>query len=179
MNKAKLHQKTAVRILFALATTPVICYFIYQHNQALVTTLKSVQLKYLLVIALFQVAFMGLQGLPFNWLTKTKGADMHTQHWLGLALICSMLNQILPYRPGIGFRIYFLYKYYQLTMKDILHLNMLYFAQSFVISTIMLVLFLPLLDIHLPFKKPLLLLLLVGSAGFICAIIISQCVKQR
>lgn len=102
-----------------------------------------------------QTGLIGLSGYPFYVLVGCFGTRVHWHHWVGLSFIANMLNQLIPYRPGIAFRYLYLKKHYNLSFKIYSFVTVFYFMMLIICSSLM-VLFPATLSDHNAFNDPML-----------------------
>jgi uncharacterized membrane protein YbhN (UPF0104 family) len=129
------------------------------------------QLDYLPLLFLIglQVPIIGIGGYPFKRLMNCFGYQIHWHHWLGLSFVSNLLNQLLPYRPGIAFRYIFLKKHYDLPIKTYTFTTLFYFGILVLSSSLMIIIPWIFYDLPASFDEHLLLACIVLFSAILAA----------
>lgn len=137
--------------------------FCYQDDfRHLFTQLRPSYLGWLIVL---QILLIGLSGFPFYVLVKGFGTAIHWQHWVGLSFIANLLNQLIPYRPGVAFRYIYLKRHYNLSLRVYSFATLFYFMILMLCGGLMVVV--P--GVHSPVATdPISLALLALFGAFVC-----------
>ncbi|MFO1258460.1 MAG: lysylphosphatidylglycerol synthase transmembrane domain-containing protein [Gammaproteobacteria bacterium] len=105
------------KFIQALIYCTLILFFIwvFHHFETQFRTSFSVlSWSHFLILNFLQVIIIGCGGLPFKTLCLALNINIRFRDWLGLSFAASLLNQALPYRPGLAFRFFYLKAHYQL-----------------------------------------------------------------
>lgn len=94
--------------------------------------------SHFLMLNFLQILIVGSGGLPFKTLCLPLNVNIRFKDWLGLSFAASLLNQALPYRPGLAFRFFYLKTHYQLSGSAFLAVTFAYLilivASAFVLG---------------------------------------------
>lgn len=119
------HRKT----IQALTYCALIIFFIWVFHR-FETEFKSafseLSWSHFVVLNILQVLIVGLGGFPFKTLCLPLNVNIAFRDWFGLSFAASLLNQALPYRPGLAFRFFYLKAHYQLSGPAFLAVTFVY-----------------------------------------------------
>jgi uncharacterized membrane protein YbhN (UPF0104 family) len=88
-------------------------YWVWDTQQATITTLiDNIDLNLLLILASLQLIFVGFFAIPFCVLARTLSIPLNLKEAISISFVSNLLNHLLPYRPGFGFRYLYLRKNY-------------------------------------------------------------------
>jgi len=104
----------------------------YAHD--IIALTKKFSAGLLIYIVLLQIPLIGAGGLAFDCLAKPYGIQLKHKDWIGLSFIANLLNQFLPYRPGMGFRYWYLQRHYQLKGSQFIIIMLIYLALMVLMS---------------------------------------------
>ena len=93
----------------------------------------------MLTLILLQIPLIALRGYPFKVLVSSLGYEIRIRDWAGLSFIANFLNLVLPYRPGMVFRYWYLKKHYRLPLSHFTRVSLFYFALLIACSGLMVV----------------------------------------
>jgi uncharacterized membrane protein YbhN (UPF0104 family) len=125
--KKSLKNKNIIKKILITIIIFVSGFILYKHSNQLVYYSKNISWRYAFNICFFQALFLSFAGLAFALLCKTKVNNATWSEWIGLSFIANLLNQILPYRPGLIVRYLYLNKNHQLKLRDYVSINLLFF----------------------------------------------------
>lgn len=114
------------------------------------------------ILVLLHIPCIALGGLAFSILCTRYDIRLHWQDWLGLSFIANFLNQLLPYRPGMGFRYLYLRHHYQMKTSHFLTIMLIYFLLTVLASTFFSVIGWIFSDLPKTFDHITLIALLIG-----------------
>lgn len=106
----------------------IIWIIILKHGPAIARLLSKVPLREAIGLMILQIPMLAFGGYAFQILAKNKGMPLAWQEWAGLSFIANLLNQFLPYRPGMVFRYFYLRHNYQIKPKNFMQLSFFYFG---------------------------------------------------
>ncbi|HET9843559.1 MAG TPA: lysylphosphatidylglycerol synthase transmembrane domain-containing protein [Gammaproteobacteria bacterium] len=125
-------------------------YLIVKNEQDFSLLFSQLNWWVFFLILPLQIPLIGLGGYPFKVLIAKFGYILPWREWMGLSFIATLLNQILPYRPGIAFRYFYLKKKFHLPLSLFSLATMLYMLM--VTFTSALWVFIPSFFVGLPKK---------------------------
>jgi uncharacterized membrane protein YbhN (UPF0104 family) len=112
----------------------LLCFFVwvyYRFQSEFKNVLYNLSWSNFSYLILLQIFIIGSGGFPFKILCLPLNIHIHWRDWFGLSFAASLLNQALPYRPGLAFRYVYLKSHYGLKGAD-------FFAVMFVYLILML-----------------------------------------
>lgn len=130
-------KKSIASILIKIAMLTLIGILVYigvNHGVAIKDTIKQIQLNWLALFILLQFMMISLSGLAFHILSIPFEFHLKWYDWMGLSFIANFINQLLPYRPGMAFRFYYLKKNYGMPFKVFMWIMLIYLAFTFIIA---------------------------------------------
>ncbi len=127
---------------------PFMGIIIFTHQDDFIFLFKQLNPSLSIVIYLIQASIIAISGFPFYILMKMFGYDIRVKDWIGLSFIANLLNQLLPYRPGLAFRFIYLKKHYKILLKHYSFITLFYFF--ILMSTAFIMVLLPQWFIELP-----------------------------
>lgn len=94
------------------------------------------QLKWWMIflMLLLQIPMIAFGGLAFKLLSIRYDIHIRWQDWIGLSFIANLLNQLLPYRPGLLFRYLYLHQHYHMKSAEFFFLMLVYFLLTVAVS---------------------------------------------
>lgn len=125
-----------IRVLLTMAIVALFIVVGVRYGHEMVRIFQKFPLPVLLLLALLQIPCIAAGGLAFDFLTKPYHIQLATKDWLGLSFIANLLNQFLPYRPGMGFRYWYLQHHYAFTAKCFFAIMLVYLALLVCVSTV-------------------------------------------
>jgi uncharacterized membrane protein YbhN (UPF0104 family) len=129
----KLLKKTLSLISY-LILTGIIIGLIFYYGKDIYAIFIRVKWWLISLMILLQIPMIALGGYAFGILCKRFDIHMRWQDWAGLSFIANFLNQLLPYRPGIGFRYLYLRQHYHMKSTEFIYVMLVYFLLTLVIS---------------------------------------------
>lgn len=99
------------RAIFSyLLTIIFVIVFLYylEKNRQILESLRSISLRYLVLIGLLVIPSKVVIGLKFKVMMDFFGARLKFREWFGLACISSMANYILPAKAGIATQAFYM-----------------------------------------------------------------------
>lgn len=166
-------QSTYINVLryffyILLACTAFILVVHFQKN--ILSLFQNVEWWHILLLGILHIPIIALGGFSFNILCGIYKIHLSFRDWFGLSFIANLLNQLLPYRPGIGFRFLYLKYRYQFTFSCFFNITL--FSFLITLSASALIVCFTWHFIHLPqqFNK---MFLTTGGIVLIMALIIS------
>lgn len=145
---------------------------IYYQGKNILSTLLDIKIALWPWIILLNIPYIALGGLAFDKLCQPYKIYLRWQDWFGLSFIANFINQLLPYRPGMAIRYFYLHQHYQMKVVQFTLIMIIYFALMIFIGSgfALIGFFLP----HLPreYYTTLTLIALIGVAciGFFTVI---------
>jgi len=115
-----------MRFVVYIIIVSLICILLFRHQEAILNSFQKIQLSEILILALIQTPIIGLGGIAFYILSLRSIQIEHTDA-IGLSYTANLLNQILPYRPGMIYRYLFLKQKYQMSLTLFVCIMSLYF----------------------------------------------------
>lgn len=119
--------KTAIKYLGYFCLIMIICALFYYHRIELSAVFSRVQWVYIGVLSLIHIPMIALGGLSFKFLCSHYHIYLRWTEWAGLSFIANFLNQLLPYRLGMGFRYLYMRQHFQMTNAQFVYVMLVYF----------------------------------------------------
>lgn len=88
------------------------------------------------LVVLLHIPAIAGGGLAFEVLCSRFHIHLRYKDWFGLSFIANFLNQLLPYRPGMGFRYLYLRKQYAMKPTYFFNIMLFYLLLTLIISAI-------------------------------------------
>tara|TARA_R110002110_G_scaffold121431_2_gene297250 strand:- start:87454 stop:88395 length:942 start_codon:yes stop_codon:yes gene_type:complete len=112
--------KTKVKAVIRTVTYGIIAILIgwlfFKHKIEIQQSFQNIRMFEILAITLIQIPIIGLGGMAFYFLSF-RAIKISKVDSIGLSYIANLLNQILPYRPGMIYRYFFLKYKYQMPLS--------------------------------------------------------------
>ena len=118
----------------------VICfglfYIIRVNGPDIIHILSKMHFSILITLIFLQIPVIIAGGWAFQFLCTPYRVFMPFKDWAGLSFIANFLNQLLPYRPGLGFRYFYLQQNYQMKISEFIYATLMYFILMVFTSTV-------------------------------------------
>lgn len=98
-------------------TGALVVFFVSHHYADFKMVFSQFQGKWIFLVIPLQILMLVLAGYAFQCLSQAYQFPLRWQDWMGLSFIANFMNQLLPYRPGIFFRYFYLKKHYAMPLK--------------------------------------------------------------
>lgn len=121
----KYHTTLKGSLLFLLVLLICVGYFF---GAEIKETLARINLYWFVIFCSLQSIILILSGLAFQVLSIPFQYRLKWIDWLGLSFIANFINQLIPYRPGMVIRYYYLNKNYQMPLKIYGWIMLIYFS---------------------------------------------------
>lgn len=118
--------KTIIRFVIYAIISVLICMLFFKHKEAILHSFQNIRPSEVLILALLQTPIIGLGGVAFYFFSIQNIQIKYTDA-IGLSYTANLLNQILPYRPGMIYRYFFLKQKYQMSLGLFVCIMSLYF----------------------------------------------------
>ena len=106
-----MNNKKLAKLLIFLFVILLVGYLLNTHYANIETALSRISWKQSLWLILIQIPAIGLTGYPLKLLLYRY--KIQPAHWISMSFVSYLVNYLLPYRPGIAFRYFYLQKQYQ------------------------------------------------------------------
>lgn len=146
MKKLKIKDYKANKLLYYiqpwltftsyLMLTAIIGSVIYFYGSDIFLTLAKVKWWIIGILIFLHIPMIASGGLAFQILCSRFDIHLRFQDWFGLSFIANLLNQILPYRPGMGFRYLYLHQRYHIGATQFIYIMLVYFLLTLAVSSI-------------------------------------------
>lgn len=120
-----------VLVYFALSC--IFAYLFFTNAQEIYKLFKHITWDYSFVTILLHIPNIALGGLSFHFIAKRFHVYQQFRDWFGMSFVANFLNHLLPYRPGVLLRYFYLRKHYHMRTSDYVYVTLTCF---FVILTI-------------------------------------------
>lgn len=130
VNHLKKCAKITSYLLLFCAITGLILYF----GKDIFIQFKSIAPLFILISIVLQIPMIASGGLAFKILCTSLDISMRFKDWVGLSFIANFLNQLLPYRPGVGFRYLYMRQHYHMKAVQFVHVMFIYFLLTMLSS---------------------------------------------
>ncbi len=127
-------RKTVIKCLGYFCLIAIICALFYYHHVALTAVFSRVQWTYIIVLSLLHIPMIALGGLSFKFLCSHYHIHLNFTQWAGLSFIANFLNQLLPYRLGMGFRYLYMRQHFQMSNAQFVYVMFIYVIFTLIIS---------------------------------------------
>jgi uncharacterized membrane protein YbhN (UPF0104 family) len=124
-----------LKVIAYLSLVALVLFLCYYYGQDIIAVFKKFPLWVLACLVLLQIPAIAAGGLTFDCLTKPYDIHLQWKDWVGLSFIANMLNQFLPYRPGMGFRYLYLRHHYQMKAHQFITIMLVYLVINLLVST--------------------------------------------
>lgn len=112
----------------------VITGLIFYYGKNICTILGQVKWWIICILILLHISLITLGGFAFKILCTPFDIHLRWQDWAGLSFIANLLNQLFPYRPGMGFRYLYLRQRYKMTSAEFIYVMLVYLLFTLAIS---------------------------------------------
>ncbi|MGD9592940.1 MAG: YbhN family protein [Candidatus Berkiella sp.] len=129
------HLKKFAKITSYLLLFVIIAGLIFYFGKDIFVQFKKVNSYLLFISIILQIPMIACGGLAFKVLCQTLGIHIKFHDWVGLSFIANLLNQLLPYRPGVGFRYIYMRQHYKMKTSDFFHVMFIYFLLTLLLSS--------------------------------------------
>ncbi len=126
--------KKYAKIISYLCLFLIISSVVFYYSTDIFDTFKKVDPWLIGICIVLQIPMIAFGGLAFKVLCLALNIKLTFKEWVGLSFIANFLNQLLPYRPGVGFRYIYMRKHYQMKMPDYIHVMLIYFILTLLVS---------------------------------------------
>lgn len=111
--------KTTIKqqIFYWLIFLVILGVFYYQGAHIL-KTLQQTKLTVTPWLVVLSIPYIALGGRAFDELCRPYQIHLRFKDWFGLSFIASFVNQLLPYRPGMAVRYFYLRQHYGMTLPQ-------------------------------------------------------------
>jgi uncharacterized membrane protein YbhN (UPF0104 family) len=123
-------------IVSYLILTGVIISLILYFGKDILVNLTNVNPWLIGILSLLQIPMIALGGLAFQILCTRFNIQLRWQDWIGLSFIANFLNQLLPYRPGAAFRLFYLHRRYHMTVNEFIYVMVIYLLLTLAVSAL-------------------------------------------
>jgi len=168
--------KTAIKLIAYLILLTVIISVFYHYRTDIVAVFSRVKWPYIGLLSLLHIPMIALGGLSFKFLCSHYHITLRFKDWAGLSFVANFLNQLLPYRLGMGFRYVYMRQHFQMSNAQFLYVMLIYFLFTVVICATFALLGWLISDLPSRFNKLFYITFFVGIlfASFIIWLKISQ-----
>lgn len=128
-----MKRKVFTRLLYVSLLISIVLPIFY-YNQEILGSFKKIKWHWLTLIILIQTLVILCHGYTFKVLSCCYQIELKWQEWMGLSFIANLLNQLLPYRPGMGFRFFYLKKKHHIKMSEFIYISLIFFLCMITIS---------------------------------------------
>ena len=126
-------RKTAIKLLAYLILLTVIVLMFYHYRSDILTVFSRVKWPYIGLLSLLHIPMIALGGLSFKFLCSHYHIHLRFKDWAGLSFIANFLNQLLPYRLGMGFRYIYMRQHFQMSNAQFIYVMLIYFLLTVII----------------------------------------------
>lgn len=112
----------------------VIVGLLFHYGKDIYAILAQTRWSIICILILLHIPMLTLAGLAFKILCVPFNIHLRWQDWVGLSFIANLLNQLFPYRPGMGFRYLYLRQRYKMTSTQFIYVMLVYFLFTLAIS---------------------------------------------
>lgn len=112
--------------LFLIVTFSIVAILYFQ-GSTILSTLAGTNVKLLIFLIILNIPYIAIGGYAFDILCRPYHIFLRWQDWFGLSFIANLMNQLLPYRPGMGFRYLYLYRHYKMKFTQFTLIMIIYF----------------------------------------------------
>lgn len=120
-------KRNKVSILFYFMVALMMAAIFYFQGPLIVSTLSKTKLSLTILLIVLNIPYIALGGLAFDVLCRLYSIHLRWQDWFGLSFIANFMNQLLPYRPGMGFRYVYLKQHYNMKLSEFTFIMIGYF----------------------------------------------------
>lgn len=128
--------KIAIKCLGYFCLITLICALFYYHHVEIIAVFLRVEWAYIGILSLLHIPMIALGGLSFKFLCSHYHIHLRWTEWAGLSFIANFLNQLLPYRLGMGFRYLYMRQHFQMTNAQFVYVMFIYFIFTIVICAL-------------------------------------------
>lgn len=105
-------------------------------SQDIFTLFKHLNWKIISLLTFLHIPLILLYGLGFEEICKAFKYRLRWMDWVGLSFITNFLNQLLPYRPGLAFRYFYLRKHYHIPTQQFVFILLTYLSLMLLVSAV-------------------------------------------
>ncbi|MBS0289179.1 MAG: flippase-like domain-containing protein [Proteobacteria bacterium] len=128
------HLKICAKIISYLLLFALITGILLYNGKDIIALFKKVNIVLIGISMLLQIPMIACGGLAFKILCTALGIEIRWQDWAGLSFIANFLNQLLPYRPGVGFRYLYMRQHYHMKTSQFFHVMFIYLLLTLLVS---------------------------------------------
>lgn len=128
--------KIAIKLISYVILLIVIAAMFYHYRIEILDVFSRVQWPYIGLLSLLHIPMIALGGLAFKFLCQPYHINLLWKHWAGLSFIANFINQLLPYRLGMGFRYIYMRQHFHMSNAQFLYVMLIYFVFTVVISAV-------------------------------------------
>jgi len=115
--KRFLYPKRAIKIIMKKIWSWIITIIVFiliilffSKNGDFFEILKNIELKYVLIVIVFEFLVSILNGLQIKYITQAYGKNLNVKEWFGLSVVNTMANHVTPFRGGLSIKAVYLKK---------------------------------------------------------------------
>lgn len=120
-------KRNSTSILLFLIVIIVMAAIFYFQGPLIVSTLSKTKLSLTILLIVLNIPYIALGGLAFDVLCRLYSIHLRWVDWFGLSFIANFMNQLVPYRPGMGFRYLYLHQHYKMRLTQFTFIMLGYF----------------------------------------------------
>ncbi|MGE3319468.1 MAG: YbhN family protein [Candidatus Berkiella sp.] len=128
--------KNAIKLLSYCLLILVIFGMFYHYRDDIYAVFSRVKWSYIGILSLLHIPMIALGGLSFKFLCSHYEINLKWRDWAGLSFIANFLNQLLPYRLGMGFRYLYMRQHFHMANSQFVYVMLIYFVFTIVICAI-------------------------------------------
>lgn len=129
-------RKTAIKLFAYFILLTVILSMFYYYRADIIAVFSRVKWPYIGLLSLLHIPMIALGGLSFKFLCSHYNINLRIKDWAGLSFIANFLNQLLPYRLGMGFRYVYMRQHFKMSNAQFIYVMLIYFIFTIVICTL-------------------------------------------
>lgn len=126
--------KKLLSLISCIILLSVVTGLIFHYAKDIYATLTQVKWPIICLLIFLHIPMIALGGLAFKILCTPFKIYLRWQDWAGLSFIANLLNQLFPYRPGMGFRYLYLRQRYKMSNAEFIYVMLVYFLFTLAIS---------------------------------------------
>ncbi|MBS0290581.1 MAG: flippase-like domain-containing protein [Proteobacteria bacterium] len=126
--------KLCAKIISYAILLMIISGLFFYYGKDILGIFKKFNWELIYLIIFLQILMITAAGFAFKMLCIPFGIQLRWQDWIGLSFIANFLNQILPYRPGLGFRYFYMKQHYGMKISDFIYAMLIYLLMTLAIS---------------------------------------------
>jgi uncharacterized membrane protein YbhN (UPF0104 family) len=129
-------RKTAIKLFAYFILLTVILSMFYHYRTDIIAVFSRVKWSYIGLLSFLHIPMIALGGLSFKILCSHYHINLRFKDWAGLSFIANFLNQLLPYRLGMGFRYIYMRQHFKMSNAQFIYVMLIYFIFTVVICAI-------------------------------------------